>query len=619
MNTDSLLQLLTNPNFLILVLSYFFFNKDFLIGVLFTCAYFFLSHYRMEDDLENGFRDAYKKKKVCIVGGGAAGMAAAWSLAKDEHKRFEIVLMESAGHPGGVATSEKRALKVEVADPKNDQASAPIDLTGKIPPYDIGERAKNGSGSDSDAGGSSSSSMYHKIESNSEFEGGESSSGEASVNTMKKKSKELSVMFNGGVQGGAKSYAHTLHILKMLQLEPNWVDVKVSFGTGDRQWSNHAEVDNIITKHKKEIGRFGKILWWMDKLPVLFAFLKIKTFLWLFRFSESFGNDIIFPLTALFFGTGNQTANVSSTIFAEVFNNPKLRLYDYDHERFLGKAPKMFAFPSFYEYYDKYMEMIRSYNNSQIYLNTKVHSVNRKSRSCKGKKIQVVYGTNHDMMEFDDIIFCCNSETTNKILQRGSGAGLMEKFIFSNIKYYDDITVTHTDHDYMKKLYDIKQNRNDMYFVRTYDKDRSKIEMSFNLSNYQPSAKIDQSDIYQTIFLNKEDEKSLWTDSEISPTKILLKKWWRQFSHSVRHFTMAVPFWRFVQGSNHTYHAGSYTLVNTHEIATISGFAAAYRLGAEHPFLDGTNDIQDEELDLALMQFDLYLKLIHGKTRGSYC
>ena len=46
---------------------------------------------------------------------------------------------------------------------------------------------------------------------------------------------------------------------------------------------------------------------------------------------------------ALFSGTGNCTKKVSSVLLARVFNDDRLRLYDYDPVRF-RQAPKMFAF-----------------------------------------------------------------------------------------------------------------------------------------------------------------------------------------------------------------------------------------------------------------------------------
>eukprot|EP00958_Prasinococcus_capsulatus_P029343 scaffold7390_cov420-Prasinococcus_capsulatus_cf.AAC.11 len=48
---------------------------------------------------------------------------------------------------------------------------------------------------------------------------------------------------------------------------------------------------------------------------------------------------------------------------------------------------------------------------------------------------------------------------------------------------------------------------------------------------------------------------------------------------------------------------GSWTVVNTHEMAVISGLAVAYRLGAAYPFEDDR---------LASLQFYTYLRLVHG-------
>jgi predicted NAD/FAD-binding protein len=44
------------------------------------------------------------------------------------------------------------------------------------------------------------------------------------------------------------------------------------------------------------------------------------------------------------------------------------------------------------------------------------------------------------------------------------------------------------------------------------------------------------------------------------------------------------PLVRFIQGRKRTLYAGAWTLINTHEVAVCSGFAAAERLGARHPF-----------------------------------
>lgn len=68
----------------------------------------------------------------------------------------------------------------------------------------------------------------------------------------------------------------------------------------------------------------------------------------------------------------------------------------------------------------------------------------------------------------------------------------------------------------------------------------------------------------------------------------------------------------FLNGKRSTRFAGSWTLVNAHELAVISGMAAAYTLGAEYPA-----DLEQDRF--ALLCFRLYLLLSHGKwyRRGS--
>jgi predicted NAD/FAD-binding protein len=63
--------------------------------------------------------------------------------------------------------------------------------------------------------------------------------------------------------------------------------------------------------------------------------------------------------------------------------------------------------------------------------------------------------------------------------------------------------------------------------------------------------------------------------------------------------------------SHHTHYAGSYLLVNAHEVGIISGLAAAYALGAGYPE-------ELEEDDFARLCFRSFLGLIHGKwfSRG---
>ena len=129
------------------------------------------------------------------------------------------------------------------------------------------------------------------------------------------------------------------------------------------------------------------------------------------------------------------------------------------------------------------------------------------------------------------------------------------------------------------------------------------------LRRYQPqlrrAAAANNVHVFQSIFLDAErDERDVWTDKEIDPSKIICKTWWRQFAHDWTHFLKVVPFVPLIQGQRGcTWHCGSWTVANTHEIATVSGFAAAARLGAAYPFPHDA---------LASHQFNLYMFVAHG-------
>ena len=451
------------------------------------------------------------KISVCIVGGGAAGIAAAWSLSRFPEK-YDIHLWEKRNVTGGQATSENIQL----------------------------------------------------------------------VNSY----------INDGVQGGAYSYRNTLTLHKMLGFEPHPVPMKISFGKGSTHWTNYFETD-LVRRLKKDIKKFGKVLAWISRLELIFVFFPIHKVLKIFNFSDDFVNLMVLPLVALFFGTGNQTPFVSAAMVARVFLDPDLRIFDYDPELLLSQQPQMFAFERLSSIYEALTKQIQG----KVYLQRGVRNVKRSKQGVK------VTDTNGCTEQFDHIIFACDAET---ILSVTEDLSFFERKILGNVKYFDDVTITHTDEEYMNKYYQMDlNNKNDQYLIKTDVYNPKCIEMSFNLSFYQPQLKSHNKPyIYQTIFLNKENSAT-WTRNEINPNKIILEKWWRQMSHTWKHYATFVPFERFIQGNKRTYYCGSYTLVNTHEIATISGFAAAARIGAPYPFIDDP---------LAKKQFDTYCKIVHGKT-----
>ena len=148
-----------------------------------------------------------------------------------------------------------------------------------------------------------------------------------------------------------------------------------------------------------------------------------------------------------------------------------------------------------------------------------------------------------------------------------------------------------------------------MYMIRMYPEDLTKLEMCFDCTNYQsqfPEHVPFDRHVFQTIFLNKQRDSHLWTIDEIDESKIIRKDWWHQLCHSYTHYLFVVPWMWLLNGRRRTRYAASWTMVNAHEVAIISGIAAAVDLGAEYP--------ADLERDsFALLSFRLYYLLTYGR------
>jgi hypothetical protein len=106
----------------------------------------------------------------------------------------------------------------------------------------------------------------------------------------------------------------------------------------------------------------------------------------------------------------------------------------------------------------------------------------------------------------------------------GRTATLKERFVLGGAKFFDDITITHSDSHYFQKHYETtfdpklcaephsktqedqiafakaqQRGPNDepagfrpMYFTKSYAQDPTKIEMSFDCSNYQHQFRMDR-------------------------------------------------------------------------------------------------------------------------------
>ena len=459
-----------------------------------------------------------ERLRVLVVGGGAAGTAAAWGLCQCP-ERFDVTLWEAAPCLGGVATTERLKL------PDGTDVSA-----------------------------------------------------------------------NDGVQGGATSYRNTLALHSSLGFTPQPVEMTVRFGTESFAWGNTGAPTELVRRLKADIARFGKAMTWMNRLNFVFAFVPIRTALKMWRFSTDFSERMVYPLTALFFGTGNKTPEVSAAIVARVFLDPQLRLFDYDSTRLLSQTPAMFAFQLLKDIYDAFSRDLSS-KGAKVSVGRKVTEVRRewKPTMVNGKptKKMVVTAVDSNGKEemFDRVILACPADVALRLL--GQGASWSEKRVLGSVRYYDDVTITHMDHDYMKAHYDMRgsadttdhhpltlsqtqggvgsdvdgSTRTD-YFIRTDATHPEELEMSFDLGHYQPALRDDASirfPIYQSIFLNKAACGGRWTMGKIDKSKILLEKWWHAFSHEASHFRQVVPWTWLIQGSSSgsTFYCGSWCVANT--------------------------------------------------------
>ncbi|ETN41287.1 uncharacterized protein HMPREF1541_03222 [Cyphellophora europaea CBS 101466] len=504
------------------------------------------------------------RKKVLIVGAGAAGMAAAHHLSNHPDK-FNVNLVDAVDYCGGQAFS------------------MPLD-----------------------------------------------------------KEKHGASWFNQGVQGGSSIFHHTLTMFARQGYHADPVNLQVSFGRGDNFWTNVFPTQ-FIAKHQKEVKKLNFVLRFMRWFEVFFMLIPMKIFFRLFLFSTEFVNNVALPMTALFLGTGNATPEVPTIMLERLTTSPTYGMwYPSDKLSVASNLPPMVVFPNFSNFYETWRKDLLS-RGVNVRLSTEVVGILKRDKTgvivSLKKRTPALDGHNPNdgdldapMFEehYDEVILCGLADTNKRLL--GKTASFREKRVLGSAKFSDDITVTHNDAGYMKKHYQNffddnvavtslsgvdqskrveygKNNFRPMYYIKMYDEDQSKLEMCFDTTNYQaqfPEKVPFEQHVFQTIYLNNDRDSKLWPIDEIDKSKIIRKDWWHQLCHSWTHYVLLVPWMMFLQGKRNIRFAGSWTLVNAHEVAILSGIAAAVDLGAEYP-----EDLEHDKF--ALLSFRLYYLLAYGK------
>ena len=126
---------------------------------------------------------------------------------------------------------------------------------------------------------------------------------------------------------------------------PTPVGMQVAFGKDKYYWSN-VYPTQLSRSFAKDIKKFGRVLKIIKAFEPIFALMPVHRMLKFFRFTPDFGERMIYPLVALFFGTGNQTPYVSSAILERVFLDPSMKLFEFDEKSLLASIPTMYGFPN---------------------------------------------------------------------------------------------------------------------------------------------------------------------------------------------------------------------------------------------------------------------------------
>ena len=251
-----------------------------------------------------GRTEALPRKRVAVVGAGAAGMAAAGSLSRFPDK-YDVTVIEAGPVPGGVACFP------------------------------------------------------------------------ASMHTG-----------NYGVQGGSPpSHQNTIEMMRLHGVEVAGTRLDVSFGEGQFNWKNYStsELQQRCSPrpHALDACSGG------SQAGVHHHFLVDRLRLRVLLFSADFRQRMVYPLVALFFGTGNQTPQVSSAVVARVFLDPNLAIFQYDSERLLSQTPTNIAFDDLEAYYGNMAKAMAAGEGVRFRFGTKVAAVERSDSAASGSSAAV--------------------------------------------------------------------------------------------------------------------------------------------------------------------------------------------------------------------------------------
>ena len=128
---------------------------------------------------------------------------------------------------------------------------------------------------------------------------------------------------NDGVQGGSPAFKHTLNYFKKYGHDAEDVRLQVSFGQGRESFWTNCFPSQLVEQFQADIKKFGRVLKIIKYGMPFIGLIPIRIMLRMFFFNKDFGDKMVFPLIALFLGTGgNQVLSTYVTSVADCFRQP---------------------------------------------------------------------------------------------------------------------------------------------------------------------------------------------------------------------------------------------------------------------------------------------------------
>jgi hypothetical protein len=411
---------------------------------------------------------------------------------------------------------------------------------------------------------------------------------------------------NTGVHFGPPNFSTAFQLFREYGYEAYTMKHQMTFGRGTENFWTTVFPTPLIQKHEEDIKRFRKLLKLTKVSRKLFWSMPLKTFLRIFRFDKEFGEKILYPLASTLVPMGNYGDRIPVGLAWSAFAVERRNIFDPATSSAMPNLPTMYAFPNFGRFFQGWAKTLRS-RGVQIRLNTQALQVvqrNKQGIAVDTRSAEVDCRIDAEGVRdrtitenFDKLIICVNGDEAKRML--GSRASPLEKLVLGWVRFFDDISVTHTDSSYIRGKYEaifrdelcpepnseaekerIKFARGDAgprsgykpsYLTYSYPQIPNKVELTFDCSNirgvypHEPERNEETEvpfdrHIFQTHFMDK-DVKHLWTIDQIQRESILERKWLHIPFQTWQHWLRVVPLLKYINGTKGTFYAGGWTLV----------------------------------------------------------